>query len=219
MFSGASGPFAPGEIVAIYGVSLGPNTGVISAFDSVTAMLPTASAGVSVTVNGIPAPIYFARADQVNVQIPYEVDGQQAATITVNYNGVASSAETVRIAASVPRLYPGIFNQDGSLNSAGNPAPAGSIVVFYATGQGATSPPSGTGRAAAAPYPSPVAPVRVTIGGQDVEILFAGLAPATAGVMQVNARIPEGIEATAGVALYLSVGNTTSQKGVTLAVR
>jgi uncharacterized protein (TIGR03437 family) len=192
---------------------------VISAFDSVTAMLPTASAGVSVTVNGIPAPIYFARADQVNVQIPYEVDGQQAATITVNYNGVASSAETVRIAASVPRLYPGIFNQDGSLNSAGNPAPAGSIVVFYATGQGATSPPSGTGRAAAAPYPSPVAPVRVTIGGQDVEILFAGLAPATAGVMQVNARIPEGIEATAGVALYLSVGNTTSQKGVTLAVR
>jgi uncharacterized protein (TIGR03437 family) len=155
----------------------------------------------------------------VNVQIPYEVDGQQATAITVNYNGVASPAETVRIAASVPRLYPGIFNQDGSLNSAGNPAPTGSIVVFYATGQGATSPPSGTGRAAAAPYASPVAPVRVTIGGQDAEILFAGLAPATAGVMQINARIPEAIVGTAAVALYLSVGNATSQQGVTLAVR
>ena len=219
VFSGAGGPFAPGEIIAIYGISLGPSTGAISVFDSVTATLPTASAGVSVTVNAIPAPIYYVRTDQVNMQIPYELDGQQEASITVNYNGVASAAETVRIAASAPRLYQGIFNQDGSLNSAGNPAPAGSIVVFYATGQGVTSPPSATGRAAAAPYPSPVAPVRVTISGQDAEILFAGLAPATAGVMQVNARIPEGIAGTADVALYLSVGNTTSQQGVTLAVR
>ncbi len=192
---------------------------MLSTFDPTSGTLPVTSAGVSVLINGNSAPIYFVRADQVNVQVPYEVAGQQEAAITVNHNGVASAEARVRIAASAPRLYPGIFNQDGSLNSPGNPAPAGSIVVLYATGQGVTNPPSGTGRAAVAPSPSPVAPVLVTIGGQNAEILFAGLAPATAGVMQVNVKLPAAIGRDAAVSVYLSVGEATSQQGVTLAIQ
>lgn len=219
VFSGAGGPFAPGEIVAIYGGSLGPGTGVISAFDPATATLPTTSGAVSVAINGIAAPLYYVGAGQVNAQIPYELADKQQANVTVNYNGVVSSAEPIEIAARAPRLYRGIFNQDGSLNSPDNPAAAGMIVVLFATGQGVTNPPTGTGRAAVAPYPAPAAPARVTIGGQDAEVLFAGLASATAGVMQANVKLPAGIGENSAAAVYLYVGDATSQKGVTLAVR
>jgi len=85
VFSGEGGPFAPGELVSSYGVSLGPRAGVPSAFDPVTGTVPTVSAGVSVLLNGVPAPIYYVRADQVNAQIPYELEGQQEASITANY--------------------------------------------------------------------------------------------------------------------------------------
>ena len=219
IFSGAGGPFAPGEIVAIYGTSLGPVTGVSSAFDQATGMLPTTSAGVSVTVNGVLAPLYYVSASQVNVQIPYETDGQPQARISVNYDGVSSTVQGIQIAASAPRLYRGIFNQDGSLNSTDNPAAAGSIVTLFATGQGITIPTSSTGKAAAAPYPRPVGPVQVSIGGQDAEILFVGSAPGTAGVTQLNVRLParNGGNTTADVSL--TIGDATSQKSDSLAVR
>ena len=219
VFSAGGGPFAPGEIVSIYGVSLGPDTGVLSAFDPATGSLPRASSGVSVMANGIPAPVYYVRADQVNVQIPYELDGQQEASIIVNYNGVASAGERIQITPTAPKLSPVIFNQDGSLNSPDNPTSAGGTVSLYVTGQGVTNPPSETGRATVAPYESPVAPVQVTIGGQDADILFAGQAPATAGVLQIDVTLPVGIGENDAVPVYVSVGDATSQKGVTLAVQ
>ena len=218
VFSGTGGPFAPGELVAVYGSALGPATALSSVLDPATAMLPTTSGGVSVVVNGVQAPLYYVSASQVNIQIPYEVAGQSQASVSVSYNGTASSAQAVQIAASAPRLYPGVFNADGSLNSAANPAPVGSIVILFATGAGVTNPQSITGKGAAEPYPQPVAPVRVSIGGQDAEILFAGAAPETVGVLQINVRLPAGIAGnTSGV--LLMVGDATSQTSVVVAVQ
>jgi uncharacterized protein (TIGR03437 family) len=219
VFNGSGGPFAPGEIVAIYGSSLGPFPGVVSGFDPATAALPSALAGVSVTVNGITAPIYYVRADQVNVQIPYELSGQSQARITVNYNGVPSGVESVQIAASAPSLSAGVFNQDGSLNSANNPAAPGSVAILYATGQGITNPPSATGMAAISPYPAPAGSVRVTIAGQAAEILFAGLAPSTSGVTQINVRLPAGVGPNPNAAVALTIGAAASQPGVMVAIR
>jgi uncharacterized protein (TIGR03437 family) len=217
--SGGGGPFAPGEIIAIYGDSLGPFPGVVSAFNPATAVLPTVSGGVSVAVNGIPAPIFYVREDQINVQIPYEVNAQAPASMTVSYNGVPGAPTLVPIAANAPRLDPGIFNQDGTLNSPGNPAAAGSVIVLFATGQGVTNPATVTGAVAAPPYSPPAASVRVTIGGQDAAVLFAGLAPLTAGLMQINARLPAGVGPNAAITVNLMVGSVASQQGVTLAVR
>jgi len=144
---------------------------------------------------------------------------QQQASVSVSYNGATSRGEGIQIAARAPRLYPFIFNQDGSTNSAGNPAAAGSIVVLFATGLGVTSPPSVTGKAAVAPYPGPASPVRVLIDGQDGTILFAGLAPGTAGVMQVNVGLPAGIAANPAADVILTLGTARTQAGVPLAVR
>jgi uncharacterized protein (TIGR03437 family) len=104
------------------------------------------------------------------------------------------------------------------VNSADNSASSGSIVTLFATGQGLTSPPSVTGKAAAEPYPQPVGPVRVSIGGQDAEILFAGSAPDTVGVIQVNVRIPAA-PAGSAAGVLLTIGETTSQNGVQVFVQ
>ncbi len=219
-FSADRSSVAPGEIVSVFGVGLGPATGVSARFDPATRKLPTALGGASVTLNGIPAPLYFAGAGQINLQVPYELAGQSFADVVVTFNGVASAApERVRLAVTHPGLYPGVFNQDGSVNSAANPAAPGSVIVLFATGQGLTRPASQTGRAAEGTYPEPEASVALRIADRSAELLFSGQAPDTAGVMQINARLPSGLASGAALPIVLTMGAASSQTGVTVAVR
>src|SRR5206468_248849 len=88
-----------------------------------------------------------------------------------------------------------ILNQDSSPNSTENPARAGSVIQIFATGLGATNPPSITGQAGATSPPlnltvnSPV----VKIDGVSAEVSFSGLAPGFVGLYQVNVRVPSAI--------------------------
>ncbi len=218
-FSGEGGAVSPGEVVSIYGAGLGPITGISFAFDQQTGRLPTSGPGLSVTWNGMPAPLYFARSDQLNVQAPYELEGSSEANVVVTVNGQSSDIVTIPVVATRPGLFPGIWNEDGTVNSPDNPAPAGSIVVLYATGQGITSPRSQTGAFPVDVYPEPQAPMSLRIGGIEAELVFRGQAPGTAGVMQVNARVPVGLGPAADLPVVLSVGSSESQAGVLLAVR
>ncbi len=110
------------------------------------------------------------------------------------------------------------MNEDRTFNSVDNPAKRGSYVAFWATGQGLVNPPGRDGAVILAPdFPVPRLPVRVTPGGADAEVVFAGLT--YTGVMQVNARIPDHAPVGNAVELLLKVGNYTSRSGVTLAVQ
>jgi uncharacterized protein (TIGR03437 family) len=112
------------------------------------------------------------------------------------------------------------FNQDGTLNSSAVPASRGSIVVLYATGEGQTKPAGTDGKLALDVYPAPALPVKVSIGGQDAEVLYAGAAPTlVAGVMQINTVIPAGVTPGSAVPVVLGVGTFASRSGVTLAVK
>ena len=121
--------------------------------------------------------------------------------------------------ATRPGLFPGVFNQDISLNRPDNPALIGSVVVLFATGQGVTDPPSRTGAYSADVYPVSAAPVTLRIGGRAAELLFRGQAPGTAGVMQINARVPEGVIPGSAVPVVLRIGEAQSQEGVSISVR
>ena len=215
--SGAAGAAAPGEIVSLFGENLGPADGVALGYDSQTNRLPTSAAGVSVTWNGISAPLYFVRRDQLNVQVPYELSGATEARVSVTFNGRTSPDKSVSITAVRPGLHPSVWNQDGIINSAVNPADSGSIVTLFATGQGVTVPASDTGAPAQNAYPEPAAPVRLEIGGATAQVLFRGQAPFTTGVMQINARIPLGVVGVQPVNVI--IGNEASQSGVTMHVR
>ena len=111
-----------------------------------------------------------------------------------------------------------INNADGSINSPAKPAKVGDYVQLYITGAGQTNPPGSDGAINAVPLPLPVGEVKVTIGGKDATVNFAGGAPdAVQGVIQVNAQIPAGVTAGA-VPVVVQVGTSNSQPGVTLSV-
>ena len=136
--------------------------------------------------------------------------------LTIRFNG-----GSVQTGVQVLAAEPGIFlegggtsgqalaiNQDGSINSQANPAARGSILTFWATGQGATVPLFIDGLSAPViPLWLPALPVVVTIGGQTADV-FAALAPGFAGLLQVNVRIPTQIPAGPAT-LTLSIGGVT----------
>jgi uncharacterized protein (TIGR03437 family) len=123
---------SPTEVVAIYGPGIGPAT-ALSATPT-NGFYPTTLGGVEVSVNGTNIPLLYVSANQINAVFPMEVTANSAATVRVT-NGTAVTANyPVRIVGSAPHANPTVINQDGTLNSNSNPAPAGSIVTFYVTG-------------------------------------------------------------------------------------
>ncbi|MBS1877821.1 MAG: putative Ig domain-containing protein [Acidobacteria bacterium] len=221
----AGGGVSPGEIVTIFGSGMGPGALVTSTVTS-RGTVDTTAGGTIVTFDGVAAPVLYSRADQLSVIVPYSVDGKASTQVQIGYRGALSTAFTVPVAPSAPGLFTmtasGIgaaaaLNQDGSYNTPTSGAAPGSIVVLYATGEGQTSPGGSDGLLAASVYPKPLLPVTVTIGGVTAEVLYAGAAPTySAGLMQVNVRVPGSAPRGASVPVVLTVGAASSQSGVTI---
>jgi uncharacterized protein (TIGR03437 family) len=114
-----------------------------------------------------------------------------------------------------------ILNQDGSANSANNPATVGSYVSVYATGEGQTNPAGVDGKPGGSPAPVPVAqPVTATIGGLPAQVQYAGGSPgAVAGSFQVNVQVPQGVAPGSSVPIFINVGGRDTQMNVTLAIK
>jgi uncharacterized protein (TIGR03437 family) len=206
------GGVAPGEIVSIFGVDLGPLDGVVIGFDPQTGKLPTEAAGVRVLFGDVPAALFYVRADQLNVQVPFEVAGQERVTIRVEVDGAASARVSVPVLDTHPGLFQAVRNQDSSVNSEANPELSERVVQLFATGQGLLNPAIGSGEVApgAEPFPRPLEAVRVTIGGRPAVLLFAGLAPGFVGLLQVNAQIDNAVPSgPAAVIIEIGEGVTT----------
>ena len=231
-----SGPIAPGEIISIFGSGIGPDEGVGTQLDE-NGRVASEVAGTQVLMDGEPVPLFFARADQVNAQATYRLDGLPSTEIQIIYEGEESNVVTVPVAQSAPAFFtlPDDRTQviailpDGSLNSTTNPAEPGDVIVMYATGEGQTVPPGEDGKLAEPPFPEPVLPVEVVIGGLPAKVLYFGSAPDLTGLVQINAEIPEGLETAAlapeGVAtngnavpVSASVGDGNTPGGTTLAI-
>jgi uncharacterized protein (TIGR03437 family) len=152
--------------------------------------------------------------------------GQTSAQLQVVYQGITLAAMQVSLADANPALFTlnygtgnaVVVNQDGSINSDRHPAPRGSIVVLYATGEGQTSPAGVTGQAAVAPFPLPALKVSLSMAGLPANILFAGEAPGFVGLMQINAQVPTGFIPTGELPVVLAVGPYQSPAGLTIAV-
>jgi uncharacterized protein (TIGR03437 family) len=225
--SSLSGAVAPGELVVVYGSGLGPATLAGAQLDS-SGHLSNNVGGTQVLFNGAPAPLIYARADQVAAIVPNDVAGQQSVQVQVNYKGQSTSPFSTTVAVTAPGLFTldqsgqgqgAVLNQDNSINSAANPAPRGSIVSLWATGQGQSDPDWADDILAPSPLPQPKNKVNVNIGGQWAQILYAGAAPGLAAVIQVNARVPYGIKPGSKVSVLMRIGSATSQAGVTMAVQ
>ncbi len=209
------GVASPGELMTVYGEGVGPGT-----------------AGVSAYFDELAAPVFAAGPGWVTVGAPFEIAGRATVTVRLIQAGGLSTALSVPVAASVAGVYTAngrgwgqaaILNQDGSANSAANPAARGSVVSVFLTGAGVTNPPSGTGQTmGTSDLPRVLAPVAAYLGTSvGAEILYAGAAPGlVAGLTQVNARIPEQAETGAQVPFTLVIGESgTAPLGLTMAIR
>lgn len=225
----APGPVAPGELISIFGTNLGPATGI--GFTPDNGRVDTTLGGTMVLFNNTPAPLLYVSATQINAIVPYEVASFALVSISVSRGGAASTPLALTVTDTAPGIFSAnetgngqgaILNQNLSPNSARNPAPKGSIVAIYLTGEGALSPAGITGAISgpSLPLPVPIAHVSVTIGGQPAVISYAGEAPGlVSGVLQVNAKIPENIPSGNQLVL-LTIGNSNNiQQAITIAVQ
>ena len=219
---------SPGELVTIFGSNLGPANAAglqLDAFGNVSMLL----AGTQVQFDGLPAPMIYAAANQVNAIVPFEISSSTV-QMQVLFQGQASAAFPVSVLPATPGIFTAdasgsgqalAANQDYTINSSANPAAAGSVIVLYATGGGQTSPFVADGSVVTAGLlPRPVLPVTASIGGQPATVLYAGGAPGmAAGVLQVNVQLPDGLAAGSSVPVTITAGGQSSQPGVTIAVR
>ena len=186
-----SGGIAPGEIVTIFGSGFDPKQTQLS-FD------------------GNPATTFFIGANQINALAPSTLTPGATTQISISVDGAPAATATANVVASAPGIFTiasglgqaAAINQDGTVNSPSNPAPRGSTILLFATGQG-----QGSGA------------LSVTIGGYSAVLQYAGSAPGFAGLMQINAQIPGGFLPPGIEPVTLTVGNASSQNGVTIALR
>jgi uncharacterized protein (TIGR03437 family) len=113
-----------------------------------------------------------------------------------------------------------IFKEDGTtLAEPGTPVAAGDLIIVRSTGLGAVDPPVAAGEAAPeSPRANVVAPVSLTIGGIDAEVVSAVLDPGNSGFYRVEARVPAGVPTGDAVPVVITAGNQSSP-AVTIAIQ
>ncbi len=230
------GALSPGEMVSIFGTGIGPATGLSGVVNS-AGKVATTLGGTRVLFDNVEAPIIFTRTDQTTVMVPYEVAGRPNTNIRVEFNGVQSDPVAYNIADTAPGIF--TLNQQGtgpgailnganfSVNSPNAPAPKGSYVSVYMTGEGATTPPGVTGALVPADGSAnkiPLATVTATVGGVPAFVQYAGSAPGTVnGFSQVNVQIPNSAPSGVSVPIVITfttpTGSNSTQPGVTVVVQ
>ena len=93
----------PGAWLTIFGENLAPAARAWNAADIVDGVLPRSLDGVSVTVNGRPAAVYYISPTQLNVQAP---DDEHAGTVEVK---VTTPGGSTAAFAPLGRFAPGLF--------------------------------------------------------------------------------------------------------------
>ncbi len=199
---------APGELITITGGGFGPSS-VIYTAPGADGMYPLSADGFSVTMGGVSAPIIALARGLIAVQAPFELASQtlsgQPAAIQVSQNGQMFQTIPFLVGVSVLNMFdtgdrgnslnlPALaaLNQDGTVNSAANPAAPGSFVSVFGSGAGTLSPPLVTGGVS----PIPPAGLLSTSGLYSgcagcAGIEYLGSAPElSTSLVQINVQLP-----------------------------
>jgi len=201
----SKGEIAPGEIVSLFGNRLGPEQG-LQTQATPQSPFPTQAANVEVTFDGKPAPLLWVQGTQINVVAPWSLTPGRTTQICVSYNNVKTNCLTWPVVEAAPAVFTvdgvhaAALNQDGTINTAENPAAPGSIISVFATGLGAIAPTQADGTLVGFPLPNNVLAVSAeakVLGPAGkffpiipFEVTYAGPAPyLVAGVSQINFKV------------------------------
>ncbi len=216
----------PGQIVTLYGLAIGPPTPAGLALTA-QGRVATQLNDTRVLFNGIPAPLAYVSANQINCVVPYGIP-DTTVTVRIEVGGRPTNSLNMPVQPAGPAFFTynssgqggGAFlNENGSINTASNPADRGAIVVLYATGTGRTTPAQADGEVTGGNPPRPAQAVKVFIADREAELLFAGSTPGVvSGLTQLNVRVP-GDLAPGLVPVVLEVGGIRSPRTVSLAIQ
>lgn len=199
---------APASWITIRGTNL---AGATSVQEYSGGSYPTSAGGVSATVNGKPAFLYFVSAEQLNLISPDD-DSTGPMSVVITRSGVASDAFTVQ----QTRFSPAFFEWPGRQAVATDPAfafrakagtfstvtttPAkpGDVLILWGTGFGPTEPVIAAGRQVpnTTPLHSITREIRVTVGNIPATVIGGALAPGFSSLYQIAIQLaaatPEG---------------------------
>lgn len=227
----AVGVVAPGSIASLFA-----DTTATGEFIATTLPLPTTAAGVTVKINGISAPIFYAARLQVNLQIPHAVTAGNATVDVFLGNSTTPVASGIVV---ITDTAPGVFTLDGSgknqaavhnsldysINSnfdtypGSRPEATGAYLTIYATGAGVTSPavPDGQG-APVSPFALATGTTKVYVNNIEAQVLYSGLAPNLVGLWQINIVIPDGLPTNLATTLKVELRTKQTFQPTTVAV-
>lgn len=204
------------SIAAAFGNNLAPRVEMAQSLP-----LPLEMSGTTLTVNGIPAPLFFVAPTQINFQVPAGV-APGPATLVVS-NGLGNYAlGNIAIAASAPAIF--TANATGRGDAAAlatidgvnfEPPPFDvlvggrpNILLLFGTGirrAPATNPNDDNGVAEA---------VTVTIDSRAARVLYAGAQGAFAGLDQINVELPANLVGTGprSVEVVVTINSVTTNR-------
>jgi minor extracellular serine protease Vpr len=211
---------APGSYASIYGSNLSDSTGPTTA-----ATLPLTLNNVTVSFDtssglSLPGHVLYTSANQVNVQVPWELQGSSSAQVkvTVNQNEYGTLV-TVPLADIAPSFFETATNNVAALVAgtatiinSGSRAAKGQNIQLLANGLGPVQNGPATGDTAASGV-STTNGCTVTIGGQTAPVTFCGLAPGTAGLYRVDVTVPQGA-ASGTQPVVLTVAGKTATSSI-----
>jgi uncharacterized protein (TIGR03437 family) len=182
-------------------------------------VFPTTLGGVTVAIDGQPAPIAFVNQTQINVLAPATRTIGDVKVVVSNASG-SSAPATAAMQVASPGFFTFSQNQgkyvaavvldsaasfqylapSGLLGSSvqSRGAKAGDTILLFGTGFGPTTTTLNPELAASVAYPlahtggditAPLA--QITIGGQAAQLQFCGMV--SPGVYQINAVVPQGV--------------------------
>jgi hypothetical protein len=134
----------------------------------------------------------------VEAIVPNAVSTRSETAVMLEYKGARSKTVEVPVIASLPALFSrdasgkgqaAMLNQTGCCNSPRDPPMVGSIATLFATG--------------------------VTVGNMPAEVLYRN----NVGMLVANFRVPVNAPAGDSIPLILTVGESRSVDGITMAIQ
>src|ERR1700722_19188494 len=178
------GGVVPGEIVVLFPSNAGPPHLAPWGLDG-NQKTPTSLGDTRVLFDNLAAPVFYSVSGRVGAIVPYEVAGKKTTEVVVEYQGKRSPPVTLPVVGSAPALFTldasgkgqaAMLNETGCCNSVRNPAPRGTVVSLYGTGEGRTDPRGNDETVSVPGRPArfwvPQLPVKVTVGGVPAEVRY-----------------------------------------------